>query len=234
MGERKDLKDLLRDNDFTQKRIIDDLANVEVDDLSEERDLSRELRRSEGGDFIKNVFLGLLLVGIVVGSFWVSFLIGKKVLVPPVKNLQTFEIPVPKTLSQTDIDQAEPANIDNSPIPEREIKPGENTKKPAVAKTAVKKPVSKPVAAKVPVKAAVKTVAAKPGQLYKVVVGTYGTVSKASKVSTDLKVKGFSSFVKRSGKFFRVQAGAFDTKEKASPLVSKLKAKGYTPALVLE
>jgi len=78
MGERRDLRDLLKDTDFTQKRIIDDLANSDTETDYPERGVAGDIRKSEGGDFIKNIFVGLLLVGIVVGSFWISFLIGKK------------------------------------------------------------------------------------------------------------------------------------------------------------
>jgi len=215
MAERKDLRDLLRDTDFTQKRIIDDLANAEADPGASERDISGDISRSEGGDFIKNVFLGLLLVGIVIGSFWVSFLIGKKVLVPPVKNLPTMEIPAPKAISQADIEKAEP--VKEEPVMEKEI-------------TAA--PVKAPVVKKKPITVTLKQ--AKPGQLYKVTMGSYKTMSDAQKVTASLKHNGFVSFIKKVGVYYRVQVGAFDTKEKASPLVARLKAKGYSPKVIVE
>ena len=235
MGERKDLRDLLKDTDFKQKRIIDDLAGSSEEGLFEERGLAKEIKKSEGGDFIKNFFVGLLLIGIVVGSFWVSFLIGKKILVPPIKNLPTFEIPVPKPVSKAALENAEPlqsAAVEEEPILEREIKPAPVVSKPSAkpvkktvtAQTAVKPKTIKPVA----------TVAGKGALLYKVVAGTFSTSAKAISLSSSLKNKGFQSYVKKISSGFRVQAGAFDTREQAASLVAKLKAKGFSPSIIQE
>jgi len=232
MGERKDLRDLLKDTDFTQKRIIDDLATSDAEADYPERGMSGDMKRSEGGDFIKNIFIGLLLVGIVVGSFWVSFLIGKKVLVPPIKNLPTFEIPAPKTISNSDIERATPVK-EEPVIREREIKAVE-------AKAKLPKPVAvqkvltlkKAGVAKV---AAKKTVLKTKGvKFYKVIVGTFKTADEASTLVKSLKEKGFQSYVKKLPGTFRVQAGAFDKKEKSDPLVVKLKDKGFTPTIIIE
>jgi cell division protein FtsN len=268
MGERKDLRDLLRDTDFTQKRIIDDLAGSDMD-AAPEREVSRELRRNNdgGGDFMKNIFVGLLLVGIVVGSFWVSFLIGKKVLVPPVKTIPTIEtqMPSPKPITTSQLDNAVPVD-EETPIPEHEIgvskkaelpKPVLNIKKvsaarvlnnaekkkPAVQKvsaaTAPVETVQAPVIETAPIETVKPAVVAseKPvtGQYYKVIVGSYRTLTDAKKVISSLKVKGFQTFVKmtKSG-LYRVQAGAFDARSKAAPIVAKLKAKGYSPVIILE
>ena len=186
MGERKDLRDLLRDADFTQKRIIDDLANSSSEPV-EERDVAREIKRSEGGDFIKNFFVGLLLIGIVVGSFWVSFLIGKKILVPPVKNLPSLEVPVPRAISKTDMEQA--ASVDEEPIlPEREVKEIET--KAAIPRPIViaKKPVSDvqpaTLARSMPVSKSTS------GAIYyKVIVGVANTQQEAIRFNADLKAK---------------------------------------------
>lgn len=236
MGERKDLRDLLRDADFTQKRIIDDLASSGSETGFEERGVAPDIRKSEGGDFIKNIFVGLLLVGIVVGSFWISFLIGKKVLVPPVKNLQTVEMPAPKAISPIDIETAAPAT-EEMEIKEREITPApvvEYKNKPSLA---VKpKPKPRPVAVLTNPAPAVKPVIAKTKgmKFYKVIVGTYQTVDEANNLTQKLRENGFLYYVKQISGSFRVQAGAFDAMEKAQPLVEKLKAKGFTPTIIIE
>jgi hypothetical protein len=233
MGERRDLRELLKDADFTQKRIIDDLANSDADSDSPQRGVARDIRKSEGGDFIKNVFIGFLLVGIVVGSFWVSFLIGKKVLVPPIKNLQTFEIPAPKTISMSEIEKAIPVQ-DEPLIKEKEVKEVEVKAKlpqPVAAKNVLT--AKKIVAA---VKPAIKAPIAKTKGVKhaKVIVGTYKTAAEANVLVTALKEKGFQSYVKALSGLYRVQAGAFDSKGKASPLVVKLKSKGFTPTVIVE
>jgi len=238
MGERRDLRELLKDADFTQKRIIDDLANSDAESDSPQRGVARDIRKSEGGDFIKNVFIGFLLVAIVVGSFWVSFLIGKKVLVPPVKNLQTYEIPTPKPISMSEIEKATPVEEEPA-VKEREIK--------AVA---VKAGLPKPVASKkvsnakklgaaakaVKAKKAIKAPVArtKGAKHNKVIAGTYKTAAEANVLVAALKQKGFQSYVKNVSGLYRVQAGAFDSNAKASPLVVKLKNKGFTPTVIVE
>jgi hypothetical protein len=241
MGERRDLRDLLKDTDFTQKRIIDDLAGSDTEADYPQRGVAGDIKKSEGGDFIKNIFIGLLLVGIVVGSFWISFLIGKKVLVPPIKNLPTFEVPVPKTISKAEIEKATPVK-EEPIIQEREIKAIE-------VKAKLPKPVSVKKVQKAKKTAAVKTVAkaaaAKPAiktpveqttgvKYYKIIVGTYEIVDEANALVSSLKSKGFQSYVKKVSGLYRVQAGAFDVKEKASPLVVKLKEKGFTPTIIVE
>jgi ribosomal protein L17 len=237
MGERRDLRDLLKDTDFTQKRIIDDLANSDNETDYPERGMAGDIKKSEGGDFIKNIFVGLLLVGIVVGSFWISFLIGKKVLVPPIKNLPTFEIPAPKAISRSDIEKATPVKGE-SVIQEREIKATEVkaklpkpitvTKIQTAAKPVAVKTASKPAAIKTPV------AQSKGIKYYKVIVGTFKTASEANALVKSLKEKGSQSYVKKLSGLYRVQAGAFDTKDKANPLVVKLKGKGFTPAIIIE
>jgi len=221
MGERKDLRDLLRDTDFTQKRIIDDLASSDIESLPTERGVAGDIRKTEGGDIIKNFFIGLLLVGIVVGSFWISFLIGKKILVPPVKSLPTVEIPVPKAISPAEIEKAMPVKEEPA-VKEREIK--------GPVKTAAKA-VKAPAAVATSKPAASKTAGIK---YYKVVVGTYNTAAEANKMAGELKNKGFKCYIKKINGTFRAQAGAFDSREKAIPLVVKLKAKGFTPTIIAE
>jgi cell division septation protein DedD len=242
MGERKDLKDLLRDTDFTQKRIIDDLASSDVETYDESRDVGRDLRRSEGGDFIKNFFVGILLVAIVIGSFWVSFLIGKKVLVPPVKNLPVFETTqqAPKPISKNELESATPVQ-EEAPIQEREIKETEvkaSLPKP-IAPVVKKRIVSAFKQAEIPLKTLMpkttRTTVAKAGTFYKVIVGNYATVAETKQATTALRVGGFQTYAKKTtAGYYRIQAGAFDTREKALPLVNKLKAKGFNPTIIAE
>jgi N-acetylmuramoyl-L-alanine amidase len=237
MGERRDLRDLLKDTDFTQKRIIDDLANSDTEADYPERGMAGDIKKSEGGDFIKSIFVGLLLVGIVVGSFWISFLIGKKVLVPPIKNLPTFEIPAPKAISRFDIEKATPVK-EEPVIQEREIK-GIEVKAKLPKPVSVKKiqTAAKPVAVKTASKpAAIKTPVAqsKGVKYYKVIVGTFKAADEANALMKSLKEKGFQSYIKKLSGLYRVQAGAFDAKDKANPLVFKLKGKGFTPAIIIE
>ena len=243
MGERKDLRDLLRDTDFAQKRIIDDLASSDNEPSYNERGVAGDIRRSEGGDLVKNIFVGLLLIAIVIGSFWISFLIGKKVLVPPVKNLPTAEMPAqaPKTVSNADLANATPVQGESldeeQPITEKEIKTVDKAaglpKPVAIKKAAAARKLPKTAAAlkKTAAKPAVKS---KGGKYYKIIVGSFSSMSDAAAVSARLKQSGFPSYVKKVGALYRVQAGAFETQAKAAPTLLKLHNKGFTTTLVLE
>jgi hypothetical protein len=236
MGERRDLRNLLKDTDFTQKRIIDDLASSDTEDDYPQRGVAGDIRKSEGGDFIKNIFVGLLLVAIVVGSFWVSFLIGKKVLVPPIKNLPTFESPAPRTVSRMDIEKAAPVReepaISEKEVKETEIKAGlpkpVSASKVAAAKKIVPQTLHKTAAAK---KSAVKT---KGGNHYKVIVGANKSAAEADALVKSLKAKGYRSYVKMASGQYRIQAGAFESREKANPMVVELRKKGFTPTVIIE
>jgi hypothetical protein len=246
MGERKDLRDLLKDKDFTQKRIIDDLASSDAEADYPRRGVSGDIRRSDGGDFIKNFFVGILLVVIVVGSFWASFLIGKKVLVPPIKNFPSLETPAPKALSNLDMEKASPLSEEPAvnekeikevqvkaaipkPVPLKKVLAAKRVRSAESGKIAAGKTVAKvPAAVKAPV------ARTKGGKFYKVIVGTFKTVDEAHTFVRSLKEKGFIAYVKALSGLYRVQTGAFDSREKANPLVAKLESKGIIPSVIFE
>ncbi len=241
MGERKDLRDLLRDTDFAQKRIIDDLANSDNEPSYNERGVAGDIRKSEGGDFVKNIFVGLLLVAIVVGSFWISFLIGKKVLVPPVKNLPTAEMPLqaPRPISTAELEKATPVNeepLNEEPV----IAPKAKEIKAIEKKNGLPRPVAaKKVAAAKKLKSirkspVIKTAGSKGARFYKIIVGNYRTPTEASQLVSQLKKSGFASYVRKIGSDYRVQAGAFASQAQASPIVLKLKNKGFTSEVIVE
>ena len=194
-----------------KKIIIDDLASYE-----EEIGVGREIRRRGGfGEFLKNVFVGLILIGIVVGSFWVSFLIGKRVLVP-VKNLETRETP----------------NLVEEKIPVEEedlsvLATPEKTAKPAEKATPVP---SKRIET-------VKTTVASPEKMmyYKVQAGLFTTKADADALVGSLKEKGVKAFVRKvSGSEYRVQVGAYRTRSSAQVLVNDLQSKGVEATIIYE
>jgi hypothetical protein len=191
--------------DRREKRIIiDDLASYE-EEIGVRRGMKR---RGRLGDFFRNIFVGLLLVGIVVGSFWVSFLIGKRVLVP-VKPLSSREItPIEEKLPE--VEETEVLVIpDTSEVVEVPAKRIEPKPEPPEPMEKIK--------------------------YYKVQAGLFTTKAKALSLVDRLKAKGFSSFIKKvGGTSFRVQVGAFRTKERAQTLVDQLKAKGFTPTVIYE
>lgn len=199
----------MEDPNFRQpqekKIIIDDLASYE-----EEIGVSKGMRKRGGlFDFLKSVFVFLLLVGIVIGSFWVSFLIGKRVLVP-VKSLETRELP---------------AIVENVTV-EEETMPDVVTSETEIAK------INKTVPSKriTPVEEPMEVI-----KYYKVQAGLFTDKASADKLVAQLKDAGVSAFVRKiSASGFRVQVGAYRTRAKAQGLVSELKSKGFDCSIIYE
>lgn len=196
-----------------KKIIIDDLASYE-----EEIGVGRGVRRGGGfGEFLRNVFVGLLLIGIVVGSFWVSFLIGKRVLVP-VKPLVSRQLPP--------IEEAKP-------ISEEDL---------SMYATVEEKAQAEEFAKRIEPKTDVKT--APPEAMkyepvhekyYKVEVGLFTTKAEADALVSSLKAKGINCFIKKlSSSAFRVQAGAYATRDRVQQQVNELKQKGVNSEIVYE
>jgi N-acetylmuramoyl-L-alanine amidase len=187
-----------------EKRIIiDDLASYE-----EEIGVGRGMKRRRGFiEFVKNIFVGLLLIGIVIGSFWVSFLIGKRVLVP-VKPLATAELlPIEESIPfeeeiEFPVVLATPEESFVSEVPSKKVEP-----KP--------EPLEKI-------------------RYYKVQAGLFETKTEAQALVRELKEKGFTSFIREVDSASRVQAGAFRTKDRAQVLVDQLKAKGFNSDIIYE
>ena len=196
--------------------IIDDLTSYD-----EEKGLAKDVRKRSSSNFgwLKNIFVALLLVGIVVGSFWISFLIGKRVLTP-VKSLRSEKVAPIKELST-------PLVVEEIDIEEETVEP-----KPKLEPEPMPAPESstKPTAVKEPAPAT--TVVSK---YYKVRVGSFTTSTAASDAEKRLKNAGFPTYVRKlgSGKW-TIQVGAFAKKSQSDSLAGQLKAKGFESTVVYE
>ena len=183
--------------------IIDDLTSYD-----KEKGVAKDInRRSSDFGWLKNIFVALLLVGIVVGSFWISFLIGKRVLTP-VKPLRSEKVmPVPE--STAPIVEEEVVIEEEAVVPKPEPKPEPMPEPKPVPKTA---PVKEPSVTK----------------YYKVRVGSFTTSAAAYNTEKQLKNAGFPTFVRKidSG-MWTIQVGAFVKKSQADSLVGQLKAKEF-------
>ncbi|MFC1559741.1 SPOR domain-containing protein [Candidatus Margulisiibacteriota bacterium] len=215
MGERRDLRDLLRDTDFEQRRIIDDLSSYRDD--QDEKDLSKEIKRGGASDFFKNLFVGLFLVAIVIGSFWISFLVGKRVLVPPIKNIPTVEFPKPKAVTPLQVKTAEKV----APVQAAPAVVNEPDKTVATAPKVTTTTQSDPA-----------IYAAK--KYYKVIAGTFASSGDAQVMARRLAKTGFPYYIKKMSGMWRVQVGALEARNQAQTLVARLKAKGFSSEIVYE
>ena len=163
-------------------------------------------------DWLKKFFLIILLIAVIVGSFWVSFLIGKRMLLPAKK--------LPESLTPPQINSivAEPVISDTSLDISIEVETSIPKNKPIVipeSKVEIKK-IVKPVVKKVYTSGT-----------YKVQVGAFGKYSNAKGQVSNLKKKGYNASISKYGKLWRVLAGSFSSQSSANKLVTKLKASGF-------
>lgn len=178
--------------------------------------------RRKGGflGFIRSLLLFVLLIGIIVSSFWVSFLLGKRILVP-VKKIpeRRFEVVAPESrptpaalqrleevmleeeekiaVEEVEAAQAEPAKV-AEPKP-AEGKPSSGTK-----------------------------------HYFKVQAGVFSSKSNALALERKLNASGFATYTKKVTNGWRVQVGAFYKKSHAQHLQSSLSAKGFESTIIYE
>ena len=166
--------------------------------------------------FMKNLLVMALLVGVIAGSFWVSYLLGKRLLVP-VKNLpeRNIEVVMPETSPQV-----------------AALQEFQKVEKPAPAKVEIAKTqVKKKVAAKPRKK---KYVPPKRQNYYKVQAGLYSDKGTAIDIAKKLNESGFHTYLNQVSAGWRVQAGAFLKKAQALGLQRSLNTKGFSSTVVYE
>lgn len=166
--------------------------------------------------FIKNSFLFVLLVSVIASSFWVSFMLGKRILLPAQEtseNQIAVTIPEPpesiaalqeydKTVKEEKLDT--PKQL---VVPKREPQTviiNKNKKSP------------------------------KRETYYKVQAGLFVDKNKAIARSKKLQESGFVTFLNKASTGWRVQAGAFTKRAQALSMQASLLSKGYKSMLVYE
>ena len=170
--------------------------------------------------WLKNLFVFAVLILVVVSSFWISFQLGKRILLP-VKNLEEkIEVNIPEPPPIIKPLQAAPEIIGVVPT---EAKPAEPIAEPKLVET---KPAPKPIK--------VKVAAAAGRHFYKIQAGLFTEKIKASELADKILGSGFEIYLKRVGEAWRVQVGAFKTKGEANAIQSALSGKGFKSEIVFE
>ena len=217
---------------------------------------------SHNNNLLKNLFLLLVLIVLIVACFWVSFLLGKRILTPPKRvapvelSMATFEaLPTSDHLKKLAIEATK--EVENIPITLEAIAKVKKAivKKTQASKTTYKFPVTpivsqqvkkevqpqkivqKPkslTAKKVIQPVAAKTTTRKTVGYYKVQVGLFGSRAAADTTGKKIQTAGFDSYVKKLTNGWRVQAGAFKTKAEADRLKASLKAHGFQSLVIYE
>lgn len=165
--------------------------------------------------WLKNVFVFLVLIGVVVASFWISFQLGKRILTPANK------LPPPRI----DVAIPEPPPSIMAMQKLQEIISSE-------AKAEVRVPKVEKRAARV--RRAPVTVSSGESHYYKIEAGLYGVDSQAKELADQVKAAGFDVFVKKVNSSWRVQAGAFKTRDEATAVSEELFKKGFKSKVIYE
>lgn len=164
--------------------------------------------------WVKNLFIFLALLAIVIGSFWLSFQLGKKILVPVRKP----RIEVPITEPPPSLKALEKLQLAITKEAEEKVQ---------------KEKVSLPPKKEIKKKTGIRGVCLRE-KYYKVQAGWFKSKDRAIGLAEKLKSKGFEVFVKKVCGGWRVQVGAFKSKVKAEDLQKKLKREGFNTVIVFE
>jgi hypothetical protein len=157
---------------------------------------------------IRSLALIIALIAVIILSFWISFLIGNKMLVPikkiPTQYLITdeakLELPPEISLEVEGLTFESGALVAKKPAVKKEI--------PARKQIVRGKPVSAKGA-------------------YTVQLGSFSRRANAEALINDLKKKGFVGRLIISGKWFRVDSGSFNSLAPAHSQQKKLSAAGF-------
>jgi cell division septation protein DedD len=155
---------------------------------------------------LKNVILFFLLVVLILGSFWVSFHLGRRILTPIKKAPARIEIPITEPPPSI----AGLQSLEDLKLEEKElVVPAEEPE---------------------PVRAAPTT-----GQHhYKVQAGYFHNKDNALSLAAKLEAKGFSTYVPKKGQGWRVQVGAYASESYARIQQKALKNKGFDAIIIYE
>jgi cell division protein FtsN len=202
--------------------------------------LEEETKENQAFGWLKNSLIFLVLLAVVVASFWISFQLGKRILIPVKKPAeQKIDVAVPEP--PPDIQAMQKLQEVMSEEGQKQGKSVTATPEPAVpeVKAAVPKPAApKPVAAKkiTPVAKAVVTApkisAGK--RYYKVQAGWFRDKAKAEELADLVQENGFEIYLKKVNSGWRVQVGAFRTKDEAEALRAALAKKNLSSQVLFE
>lgn len=174
----------------------------------------------------KNLFLIIILVGVIILSFWISFNLGKNMLMPvtkkiPTADLLTMEADVMEKIGKITFE------VESLTMEGVQKEASEKTVKkqaPAYMMPKIAEPKRRHATAAQKAKAVVCA--------YKVQCGIFASSKNSDALSLKLKKKGFDPIVEKYGKYHRVYvcaSGASDAKN----IAKRLRAKGFEAVVSL-
>ncbi len=165
---------------------------------------------------VKNILVFVVLLGIVLASFIVSFQLGKKILMPSKKAPEKITAAIP-----------EPPPSLKSLQKLQAIMSSEATKKPARKSSARRhhKHYRRTGRAYHPVAR---------GHYYKIEAGLFPDKDQADALAEKMKTSGIAIYIKPVGDNWRVQAGAYRLKAQADKAKAEIASKGFESKVIFE
>lgn len=229
---------------------MNDKRNLEP--IDDEIGVVRDLRRKKKPLRLKTIGFGILVVLLVVSSFWVSFFIGKSLLAPakrlPEMDFEKLDAQFEEARAALESVTGEASvmpTVESAPVKETaEKKPAvaEPAKAPEVKKEVVKKdlfyPPKKTVAktAAIPaVKPKAASVTSSSVKLFRVQTPLLDGKDKTVDIMKNLEGAGFEVYARDEGSGkFTIQMGAFKKRSNAENLLDQLKSKGFSGEIIEE
>ena len=216
--------------------MVEEFPNNVPPENFQENDADRQIKipgRSRFPSLLKNSLVFLVLAGVVVASFWVSFQLGKNILLPTKKSPDKITAAIPEPPPSIKALQKLQAIMSKEAAGKKvqAAKPAPKMVKRTEA--AVKsKPAPKPVQIKKQKVAKVNAVSGK--HYYKLQAGLFADKTEANSLAGQLRDKGIDVFVKKVGRKWRVQVGAYRTKKMAQAMKASFEKKGCESQIVFE
>ncbi len=201
----------------------------------ERADIENVLRGETESGCLKNVFMGLLSLLVIVASFVASFYIGKKVfLSDPIIKEEFSNVSVSRELGDV---KSRLRNVKNNLIVAPDFVPASKeeslttfapTYRPVSNRNSGSSYMSSSTdsAKSYTKKKSIKKVSAE--VRYRTIAGEYSKKSYADDVAKNLRIDGFATYVYAKGSIYRVQIGAFKTKNQATSVKNKAVQLGYS------
>jgi cell division protein FtsN len=169
---------------------------------------------------IKNILIFVVLLGIVLASFIISFQLGKKILSPTKKAPEKITAAIPETPPSLKSLQKLQAIMSAESAGPAEVKPAAKAASKKHKKTCRRRAVAG--------KRAVR------GSYYKIQAGLFADKAQAEALSEKMTASGISVFIRKVGGSWRVQAGAYKTKDMADKQKAVVDSKGFKSQVIFE
>ncbi|MBU0687435.1 MAG: SPOR domain-containing protein [Candidatus Margulisbacteria bacterium] len=209
-----------------------------------QKSVGESLERQKGFNvfkLIKSAAVAVVLLFIIVASFWVSYTIGKN-LIGSYRTADKAAVNAEDSARNEELDRlAEAILTESKKMENGGVVVGEEVVEEEVevaAETPAKEDHAAEAATLAEAKAEVETAATATTsgkQYYKIIAGTYVDTAKAQDNARALQKAGFQTFIRKvpSGDY-RVQIGAFYKKSQADTLAASANGKGFDAKIILE